>query len=75
MYRVLGFERVDYVSKKGNHVKGHKLYLCFESDKIEGFGALECYISHSIDYIPVLDQLIDIYYNRFGQVSKISIIA
>ena len=55
MYKVLGFEKVDYVSKKGKAVKGHKLYLGFEGEKINGIGVRDVYLSSSVDYVPFLN--------------------
>jgi len=74
MSTVIGFEKVDYVSKKGNHVKGHKVYTTYESNNITGVGVNEVYIGHSVDYIPTLNDRIEVFYNRFGQVAKVSIV-
>lgn len=74
MYKVLGFEKVDYVSKKGNHVKGHKLYLGYEGEKINGIGVRDVYLSANVDYLPTLDDVINIYYNQFNQVSLVTIL-
>lgn len=73
MNTVIGFEKVDYVSKKGNRVKGHKVFTTYESNNITGVGVSEIYISNSVDYIPTLNDVIEVYYNRFGQVSKVAI--
>lgn len=73
MYKVLGFEPVDYVSKKGNRVKGHKLYLSYEGEKIHGVGVRDVYLSSNVDYIPCLNDEINIYYNQFNQVSLVTI--
>ena len=70
---VIGIEKVDYVSKKGNPVKGVKLHMCYQSDKVQGMAAMSEFISERILCDVKVGDEIKLFYNKFGQVSEVFI--
>lgn len=78
MYKVLGIEIVDYVSKKtGNRVKGTKLHCVsdLEKDNLIGNEVESFYIS---EVIPLTDIdvgcTVNFFFNRFGSVSDVRVV-
>lgn len=76
MYKILGIENVDYVSKKtGNRVTGLRLHTVdgHEFDNTKGNRVLSVFVSTNIvnvSDIAVGDD-VEIYYNRFGGVDEV----
>lgn len=78
IYTFLGFENVDYVSKKTNkRVIGLNIFVCSPIDKNgEGQKTTSFYLSNSNGSFDYLKQIgigseIEIYFNQYGQVVRI----
>lgn len=77
MKKVIGKEKVDYVSKKtGEPVKGMTLYLSYSDDRIVGVGSEKAFVSEKSEGFTVacdvsLGQDVNVYYNRFGSVEAV----
>lgn len=72
MYRVIGFQRKHLAFKDGNEIDGYDLYVCSERKGITGYAAERIFVSDarlaSSNYTPALDDLLSIYYNRYGKI-------
>lgn len=80
MFSVLGFNDVDYTNKQGKPVKGKKFYLVDLDTRpgVTGNAVLEQFVSARCDawnkaQSIKLNDKVNFYYNRFGQVGAISI--
>lgn len=76
MYKIVGIESVNYVSKKtGRPVVGSKLYLITDDVKqnLVGHSTTEIFVSGQIQGIPVLavNDNVNIFFNQFGSVQSI----
>lgn len=76
MYKIVGIESVNYVSKKtGRPVVGSKLYLITDDVKqnLVGHSTTEIFVSAQIQGLPVLtvNDNVQIYFNQFGSVQSI----
>lgn len=50
MYRIIGIERFSYVSKRdGKSRSGTRLFLTFDSERIDGTGCMEAYCRGHVD--------------------------
>lgn len=50
MYTIIGIERFNYVSKKdGLPRSGTRLFLTFDSERIDGTGCMEAYCRGNVD--------------------------
>lgn len=75
MYEVIGIKKVDYVSRKTNRpVNGYSLWLEYERKDVEGVAVDEVYVSNErISVVPLLGDMCDVYYNKFGSVESVVI--
>lgn len=75
MYEIVGFKKVDYVSKKtGRQVSGFTLFVETERRDVTGLACEEVYVSvERISAVPQLGDLCEVYYNRFGSVESVII--
>lgn len=76
MYKIVGIESVNYVSKKtGRPVVGSKLYLITDDVKqnLVGHSTTEIFFSAQIQGIPVLavNDSVNIFFNQFGSVQAV----
>lgn len=76
MYKIVGIESVNYVSKKtGRPVVGSKLYLITDDVKqnLVGHSTTEIFVSAQIQGIPVLavNDSVNIFFNQFGSVQAV----
>lgn len=76
MYKIVGIESVNYVSKKtGRPVVGSKLYLITDDVKqnLVGHSTTEIFVSAQIQGLPVLsvNDNVQIYFNQLGTVQSI----
>lgn len=76
MYKIVGIESVNYVSKKtGRSVVGSKLYLITDDVKqnLVGHSTTEIFVSSQIQGIPVLsvNDNVQIFFNQFGSVQAV----
>ena len=75
MYTVIGIEKVDYTNKQGKPVLGVKLHCTYEVNKVQGLAVESIYCTSSIDTSDIIiGSIIDVLYNRFGQVARIQLI-
>ena len=73
--KVLGIEKLDYVSKQTNkQVKGTKLYLCWGHEKTEGYRVGEVFVPESVDCNVKLGNEIDLLYNQYHKVAKVTVL-
>ena len=77
MFQLVGFRKVDYISKKTNKaVKGYTLYLIDLSNNssIQGHETLNLYVPDSLGFVPSLssgNDKLNILFNRFGGVDSV----
>lgn len=77
-YEVIGFERIDYTSKKtGKPVLGYRLYMSFQGKSISGVGCQSEFVSEADlgSYVPAIGDVIRLFYNRWGRVVGVDIVA
>lgn len=75
VWKVVGFRKCDFIDSQGIHVKGYRLFLARQPERnnIVGLETHAMFISSAyVDYIPQENEMINIDYNRFGKVSKIT---
>lgn len=78
MYKVLGIEIVDYVSKKtGNRVKGTKFHCVsdLEKDNLLGNQVESMYIPETVCLTGIdVGSNVDFYFNRYGSVMDVKVL-
>ncbi len=81
MSKIVGKEKVDYLSKKTNQqVNGVRLHVLQPDNKVEGYAAEAVFISSkhasydAVANLPLGSEII-IIYNRFGSVQDIQIVS
>ena len=75
VYKVIGIQPVSYTSKKtGQLVEGCQLHVSFEDMKTKGLAVDKIFCGKRIpvDHIK-LNDTIEVYYNRFGQVDFVGV--
>ena len=76
--KVLGIQKVSYVSKQNKQVEGTSLHVCYPDDNVEGMAVDKIYISKStnINNLPLvkLNAEIDLRYNKYGKIESIEIL-
>lgn len=70
---VIGLERVDYISKNGNKIKGVKLHMCYESEKVNGSAVMSEFVPERVDCNVEIGDKVELFYNKYGQVNKVFI--
>lgn len=74
MYKVLGFRNVRYTRKNdGKEVRGTELYVVSDSPR-EGVTGYECdklWLSERTTYCPTVNDVIIIYYNKYGSIDEV----
>lgn len=76
MYKVVGIESINYVSRKTNRpVVGSKLYLITDDVKtnLTGHSTTEIFVSSQVLGVPVLhvNDTVNIYFNQYGSVQSV----
>lgn len=76
MYKVVGIESINYVSRKTNRpVVGSKLYLITDDVKTNliGHSTTEIFVSSQVLGVPVLqvNDTVKIYFNQYGSVQSV----
>lgn len=74
VWKVVGYRNVDFKDSNGKQVTGYKLYLARqpEAQNIFGLETHSLFISREyVDYTPIENQMVTIYYNRYGKVASI----
>lgn len=74
MYKVLGFRKVQYTRRNDNkEVRGTELYVVSDTPR-EGVTGYECdklWLSERIAYRPTVNDVIRIYYNKYGSIEEV----
>lgn len=73
MAKVIGFERKTFNFEDGKTVNGFYLYLSEQRQGVTGISCERVFVStNKLDgYTPVLDDEIEVYYNRFGKPQRV----
>lgn len=73
MYKVIGYQKVNYTNKAGNLVKGTRLYVVEDTPRegLTGYATESLWLRETIDYVPRLDENVRVYYNKFGGVDSV----
>lgn len=79
MFKIVGIKNIDYINKNDKHIQGCELHTIYEDGKVEGYATENFYISQSIlDESGIedvkVDDMIECFYNKFGRISRVSII-
>lgn len=77
MFQIIGFRRKSFTFKEDNRtVSGYELHLIEERKGIEGHAAENLFVSDNKlnGYTPVLNDLIEIVWNRWGKVEAVKLI-
>lgn len=74
-FTIVGIKAVDFDTKEGQHMKGVKLFVTGEDDKVEGLMTDSFFLSYekfsNLDQYHVGDEIV-IYYNRYGKVDSLT---
>lgn len=74
MYKVLGFRKVQYTRRNDNkEVRSTELYVVSDTPR-EGVTGYECdklWLSERIAYRPAVNDVIRIYYNKYGSIEEV----
>lgn len=73
MYKVIGFRKSDYVNKSGKNIHGTHLYVVSDTPR-EGVIGYECdrlWLPGHSAYQPAVNDVIRIYYNKFGSIEEV----
>lgn len=74
MFQIIGFRRKSFTFKEDNRtVSGYELHLIEERKGVEGHAVENLFISdNKLDgYTPVLNDLVEILWNRWGKVDAV----
>lgn len=74
-WEVIGFRYCDFTDKAGVNVKGYKLFLMRqENPNIQGMECMPIFVKLDAmnGYVPCLDDIIVLYYNKYGKVSSVN---
>lgn len=78
--KVIGFRRVDFAGTDGKQVTGYTVFCAFpiRSDSGVGTGVDKIFLSDrklaECQYMPALDDEINVSYNRYGKVDYIALV-
>lgn len=72
MYKIVGIQNIDYVNPAGKRITGVRLHCLFDSNRVEGSGVNQIYVSSKIstENFNIGDE-IEVFYNRFGNVERV----
>lgn len=74
MYKVLGFRKVEYTRKRDNReIRGTELYVVSDTPR-EGVTGYECdklWLSEHSTYRPTVNDVIRVYYNKYGSIDEV----
>ena len=73
MFQVIGIEKIDFKTRDGDVIRGHRLHLAFEKKDIEGLAVENVFVKESIslDDIQVGDNVL-LFYNKYGKVADVT---
>lgn len=69
--KVIGIQKIDYVSKKTNrHVVGINLHVCYSDTRTEGYSVDKFYLPADFPNVQKVkvNHEIEVYFNQFGKV-------
>lgn len=72
--RIVGIRTTKFTAEKtGEVISGKTVYFLSEADNVEGYMADRIFLSEAklAHYQPVLNDVVDIQYNRFGKVESV----
>ncbi len=71
---VVGYRASKFTANDGSVIEGYTLYVTYGEDRVTGVVADRIFVSLNKcgGYIPQLDDTIDLEYNRFGRVNRVS---
>lgn len=73
--QVVGVRSTNFTAKEtGEVISGKTVFVLYEDEKVEGFAAERIFLKESLlaHYQPVLKDIVDIQYNRYGKVESIA---
>ena len=73
--QVVGVRSTNFTAKEtGEVISGKTVFVLYEDEKVEGFAADRIFLKESLlaHYQPVLKDIVDIQYNRYGKVESIA---
>ena len=76
--KVVGIEKVDYVSKKtGKSVRGKKLHMCLktENENVKGYQVESAFIPEVVECNVKVGDEVKLFYNKYGSVDAISVVS
>lgn len=70
--KVLGVSKVSFTGKDGNRVEGHRLYVCYEANKVVGFKTDDFFVNKEVK-LPELnvEDEIQLFFNPRGKVEAV----
>ena len=73
MFKVVGFRKVQYTNKVGKEVRGTELYVVNDEvrEGVTGYETDKLWLSERITYCPKVNEIVRVYYNRFGTVDEV----
>lgn len=76
MFKIIGFQHQDINFKDGRQVTGWKIYCIEQRDKVTGYACESFFLSDQKagGYTPKLDDVIDIFWNRWGKLDGIKLV-
>ena len=71
--KVMGFESKTFTFEDGKKVSGYYLYLSEKRSGVTGMSCERVFISDAKleGYSPILDDEVEVYYNRFGKPQRL----
>lgn len=78
--KVIGFRRVDFAGTDGKQITGYSVFCAFpiRSDSGAGMGVDKIFLSDrklaECQYMPSLDDEVNVSYNRFGKVDSVALV-
>lgn len=74
MFKIIGFQNKNLKFQDGREVSGITLHLIEQRENVTGYACESMFVSNSKlnGYVPLLDDLIEIRWNRWGKVESIS---
>lgn len=73
MYKVIGFQKKNLKFQDGREVSGITLYLTEPRTGVTGFACESIFVSDSKlgEYLPAVNDILDIRWNRWGKVDGV----
>lgn len=76
MTKIVGFKHVDFTDDNGKHVVGDKIWITDDSNSsVTGVTTDTAWLTQGkVDFTIELGQQIDIRYNKFGKIDRVSLV-